>query len=224
MALGLLGSMQKTQQADCVGRREADRNYRVLPPEKKCRELGTTVVSWKSFSRYKRFWVLGDDDESIYLCHQSSGKNWRVKSRNLSGSCALLLQDSRKNPEPDDIRVVRLQAGIGGHFKVNAFVNGHRISLLVDTGATSVTLRYEDAVILGLASRLKFTNKAATANGTTRVAPVNLDRIQIGEIIVDNVGGSVSKGGALSQSLLGMSFIKRLSQFDMSGTTLTMAK
>ena len=54
-----------------------------------------------------------------------------------------------------------------------------------------------------------------TANGVARVAPVTLDRVSIGDITVRNVPASVSERGVLGTTLLGMSFLGRLSRVDM---------
>ena len=53
-----------------------------------------------------------------------------------------------------------------------------------------------------------------------RVAPVTLDRVSIGDITVRNVPASVSERGMLATTLLGMSFLKRLTRVDMRGETL----
>ena len=80
---------------------------------------------------------------------------------------------------------------------------------MVDTGATMVALTYEDAERAGI--RLKpsdFTRGVSTANGVTRVAPVTLERVSIGDITVRNVAASVSERGRLQTTLLGMSFLE----------------
>ncbi len=118
-------------------------------------------------------------------------------------------------------RVV-LQAGRGGHFEVNAYINDSSVKLITDTGATYVALTYEDADSLGLTYNLKYTGRARTANGVTKVAPVILQSIQIGDIELKNVKAFVHEEGALHISLLGMSFIGRLERFEMSGRQLVL--
>ncbi|MCF6199480.1 MAG: TIGR02281 family clan AA aspartic protease [Hyphomicrobiaceae bacterium] len=115
---------------------------------------------------------------------------------------------------------VTLQAGRSGHFEVKAFINENSVNLLTDTGATYVVLTWEDAENLDLTDQLKFTAEARTANGVSRVAPIILDSIEVGDIIVHNVKAFVAQEGKLSSSLLGMSFIGRLSSFKMSGREL----
>ena len=61
-----------------------------------------------------------------------------------------------------------------------------------------------------------------TANGTAYAAAVRIKRMAIGGIVVDEVEALVSKPGALSESLLGMSFLKRLRSYEVSGDFLTL--
>ena len=118
-------------------------------------------------------------------------------------------------------RTVALQAGPHGHYHANAEINGRRIEVMVDTGASQVALTFEDASRAGIRVRdSDFTQLVRTANGIARVAPVTLDRVSIGDITVRNVPASVSERGMLGTTLLGMSFLKRLSRVDMRGETL----
>ena len=116
-------------------------------------------------------------------------------------------------------RVV-IEASRQGHFEVSAYINGDEISLLADTGATLVVLTWEDAETIGITGNLHFTGRAQTANGVAKVAPVIIDRIEIGDISLNHVRAVVAEEGALEKSLLGMSFIGRLSSFKMSGREL----
>lgn len=121
------------------------------------------------------------------------------------------------------IGTVELRAGASGHYHAEAEVNGRPIEVMVDTGATMVALTYEDAERAGI--RLKaadFTRGVSTANGVTRVAPVTLDRVSIGDITVRNVAASVSEPGRLSTTLLGMSFLSRLERVDMRSGVLVL--
>jgi aspartyl protease family protein len=55
-----------------------------------------------------------------------------------------------------------------------------------------------------------------------RVAPVMLDRVSIGNITVRDVPAAVAERGRMKTSLLGMSFLSRLSRFDMRAGRLVM--
>ena len=123
--------------------------------------------------------------------------------------------------------VTALRAANDGHFHVLAEVTaggipGQRVRFMVDTGASDVALTREDAERLGIdVERLRFNIPYSTANGTSFGAHVRLDRVRIGDVVVDNVAGSVVSG-RLDQSLLGMSFLRRLSGFEFRGNELVL--
>lgn len=105
---------------------------------------------------------------------------------------------------------ISFPADKGGHFRVEASVNGVPVTFVVDTGATRVTLSPADAARIGLdPANLSFTGIASTANGMVRYAPVRLDSIAIGPVRIEDVVASVN-GADLGQSLLGMSFLSRI--------------
>ena len=159
-----------------------------------------------------------DDRIGVYLDH-------RAKQQQQAKEHSIKAVQREERPEQQDEsgygRVV-LQAGRGGHFEVNAYINDSSVKLIADTGATYVALSYDDADSLGLTYNLKYTGRARTANGVTKVAPVILQSIQIGDIEVKNVKAFVHEEGALHISLLGMSFIGRLERFEMSGRQLVL--
>jgi aspartyl protease family protein len=120
-------------------------------------------------------------------------------------------------------RGVELRAGANGHFFTEVEVNGRRIDTMVDTGASVIALTFEDAIQAGVApSPSDFTHTVNTANGVSRVAPVMLDRVQIGDIVVRNVQGVVIERGKLNTTLLGNSFLSRLSRYEMRSGRLLM--
>jgi aspartyl protease family protein len=127
-------------------------------------------------------------------------------------------------PKPASIgSIVEIEAERNGHFNTEADVNGRAIDVMIDTGATMVALSYEDAERAGiLLNDSDFTQSVSTANGIARVAPVTIDRISIGDITVRNVPAAVTERGRLKTSLLGMSFLGRLSRFDMRSGRLVM--
>jgi aspartyl protease family protein len=109
-----------------------------------------------------------------------------------------------------------IQKGLSGHFQARAAVNGQQVDFLIDTGATTIALAWEDAVRLGLdPANLAFTRTVMTANGMARAAPVRLDQVAIGPILRNGVRATVSEEGALGVSLLGMNFLGDLASFEM---------
>ena len=122
-------------------------------------------------------------------------------------------------------RSVFLRADRRGHFEVDARINGRPVPVMVDTGATSVALRFEDAQRLGIRpAPSDFDVPIATANGTTRAARVVLDEVRIGEVRVARVEALVVPARTLGTNLLGMSFMKRLGKVEMKGDRLVLAE
>ncbi|MEL6582705.1 MAG: TIGR02281 family clan AA aspartic protease [Pseudomonadota bacterium] len=106
---------------------------------------------------------------------------------------------------------VMLMRAWDGHFRAVAEISGQPVGLLVDTGASIVLIRYDDARRIGMSDReLNYNMPVTTASGRSFVAPVTFDRIEIGGIVVHNVKGAVAQPGELHTSLLGMSFIEQL--------------
>jgi aspartyl protease family protein len=110
-----------------------------------------------------------------------------------------------------------------GDFTIRAEVNGARIAMLVDTGASSVVLSAEAAKAAGLPVEMfKYDVPIETANGRSHAASVVLDRVAIGGIVERKVPALVSSPGDLKTSLLGMSFLKRLESFEVHGERLVL--
>ena len=103
---------------------------------------------------------------------------------------------------------------LGGEFVVPVAVEGTRVAMLFDTGASTVVLRAEDAARVGLDTRkLDFDVDVVTANGSASAAEILLDRVAVGPIVARNVRALVARKGALGESLLGMSFLERLQSY-----------
>ncbi|MGN6550339.1 MAG: retropepsin-like aspartic protease family protein [Pararhizobium sp.] len=108
-----------------------------------------------------------------------------------------------------------------GHFKTIAWVNGHPVHFLVDTGASQIVLSYQAAQAIGLKPKtLSFTQTITTANGKAKAAAVVLHDVALGPIHRDEIDASVSAPGMLDESLLGMNFLETLSSLQMSRDVL----
>jgi aspartyl protease family protein len=104
-----------------------------------------------------------------------------------------------------------------GHFVVDARVDGRRLAFMLDTGASVVALRARDAAGLGIHPAARdFTVEVRTANGSTRAAPVQLGMVEINGLSLRNVAAVVSPDEALSENLLGLSFLSRLRRYEYS--------
>ncbi|TCQ29793.1 TIGR02281 family clan AA aspartic protease [Rhizobium sp. PP-CC-3G-465] len=128
-------------------------------------------------------------------------------------------------PAAAGAREVVLPAGPGGHFSTNLEVNGRSVLGLIDTGATVVALNESTARRIGLSlSTLDYSISVSTANGLAKAASVTLKRIKVGSIAVDNVQAMVLPDAALSDTLVGMSFLNRLSSFAVEDGALRLKR
>ena len=120
-------------------------------------------------------------------------------------------------------RTVEIARGGGGNFSVMAEVNGARVALVLDTGASSVVLTQEAAKAAGLPLELlNYSVNIDTANGRARAAPVTLDRLAVGGIVERAVPALIAQPGQLRTNLLGMSYLNRLESWEVRGERLIM--
>jgi aspartyl protease family protein len=114
-----------------------------------------------------------------------------------------------------------LKADGSGHYFASADIDGTTIPVMVDTGASGVALSYEDADKVGLRPHmLDYDTPISTANGVVKAARVKLRRVEVDNVRVRDVEGVVLPEGALKRSLLGMSFLGRLSSFRIENGVL----
>ena len=107
-----------------------------------------------------------------------------------------------------------------GHYWAEADVDGHEVRFLVDTGASAVSLTPDDARRLGFEPQsLAYSYQVTTANGPTRAAKIKLDRVSVAGAEVHDVDAYVIESG-LETSLLGMTYLGRLSRFEATQTAL----
>lgn len=120
----------------------------------------------------------------------------------------------------------RILAVSDGHYYADAEINGWQLKhMLIDTGATYVALSYEDAANLGIyPGPGDYRLETRTANGRAHVAAVTLREVRLGDIVVDNVQAVVGERGMLDVSLLGMSFLSRLSHVEATDNALALRR
>jgi aspartyl protease family protein len=120
-------------------------------------------------------------------------------------------------------RVVEITRGGQGNFAVAAHLGRKRISMVLDTGASSVVLTQDAAKAVGLPVEvLTYTVPIETANGRTRAAPVTLKSITVGGIEELSVPALIAQPGQLRTNLLGMSFLNRLESWEVRGDRLVL--
>jgi aspartyl protease family protein len=104
---------------------------------------------------------------------------------------------------------------VRGHFLTEGRIEGQRIGFMVDTGASVVALNETSAARFGLRpSRGEYTATVTTANGTIKAARMRIAMLDVGGLVVRDVDAMVLPDEALSENLLGLSFLSRLKRFE----------
>jgi len=121
------------------------------------------------------------------------------------------LADSILNPNKlavlgEDHTVV-LKRGTDGHYRAEALINGTKVDVLVDTGATGVAISQRVADQLGLSSRTAI--RTSTANGDTVAYMARLETVKLGGVEAKDVAAVIAPGLG-GDVLLGMSFLGRM--------------
>jgi aspartyl protease family protein len=116
---------------------------------------------------------------------------------------------------------VTVSRSADGHFAMTLKINGQDVRAMFDTGASSIVLRFEEAAKLGIkVSDIDFSVTVRTANGVTQSAPVMLEEVRLGGISEKRVRALIARPGALSENLLGMTFLERLPSYEVRGDQL----
>ena len=148
------------------------------------------------------------------------GYSYRFELRDVADRVIAELMPGHVAGHGRNVEVVR---GHGGDFAVGAHINGVKIAMVLDTGASSVVLTQAAAKAAGLPIEvLDYTVNVDTANGRTRAAPVTLDRLAVGGLIERSVPALVAQPGQLKNNLLGMTFLNRLESWEVRGDKLRM--
>ncbi|MDQ2953380.1 MAG: TIGR02281 family clan AA aspartic protease [Pseudomonadota bacterium] len=120
-------------------------------------------------------------------------------------------------------RMVVIPRDSRGHFQVEARVDGRRLNFMVDTGASTIALTASAAARLGIHPAPRdFTANVRTANGSVRAAPVRLNMVEVDDLVVRDVAALVIADGALSENLLGLSFLTKLRRFEYANGKLVL--
>jgi aspartyl protease family protein len=102
-----------------------------------------------------------------------------------------------------------------GHFLTEGRIDGQRIGFMVDTGASVVALNESSAARFGLRpARNDYSATVSTANGTIKAARTRIAMLDIGGLVVRDVDAMVLPDTALSENLLGLSFLSKLKRFE----------
>lgn len=131
---------------------------------------------------------------------------------------------ARAEPVLNTASAISLRKANDGHFWAESSVNGTHIRFMVDTGASVIALTKRDAQRAGIDLRsLAFTAPVNTAGGRVYGAPVRLKEVRVGNIRERNVNALVIDEG-LTHSLLGMSFLGRMSRIEATPDSMILRR
>ena len=120
-------------------------------------------------------------------------------------------------------RSVTLSRDSRGHFQTDARVEGRRLGFMVDTGASVIALNESSAAQIGVRPRPSdYTANVSTANGSIKAARTRLAMVDIGGLVVRDIDALVLPDEALSENLLGMSYLSKLRRFEVASGKLVM--
>jgi aspartyl protease family protein len=146
----------------------------------------------------------------------------------MTASPALASNASRKAaavemPAQTGGRSLSIPRDARGHFQTEGRIDGQRIGFMVDTGASVVALNEKSAARFGFRpSRSDYNATVSTANGTIKAARTRLAMVELGGLVVRDVDAMVLPDEALSENLLGLSFLSKLKRFEYSGGRLVL--
>lgn len=110
-----------------------------------------------------------------------------------------------------------------GHFQTEGRIDGQRLNFMVDTGASLVALNEKSAARFGFRpSRGDYNATVSTANGSVKAARTRIAMLDLGGLIVRDVDALVLPDEALSENLLGLSFLSRLKRFEYANGKLVL--
>ena len=113
------------------------------------------------------------------------------------------------------VRSLSIPRDSRGHFQTDGRIDGQRIDFMIDTGASMVALNETSAARFGVRpSRGDYNATVSTANGTIKAARARIAMIELGGLIVRDVDAMVLPDEALSENLLGLSFLSKLKRFE----------
>lgn len=119
----------------------------------------------------------------------------------------------------DGMAEVVLSRNRAGHYIANGRINGQPATFLVDTGASDISIPGDQARRWGLTRGLA--RRYQTANGMITTYTTRLDRVELGDIVIENVRAHINPHLGTHEILLGMSFLRDLEMIQR-GDTLTL--
>ena len=154
----------------------------------------------------------------VYMAQMADDKMSRASAHAKAPRTAAV-----EAPVPAGGRTLSIPRDARGHFQTDARIDGQRIDFMVDTGASVVALNEKSAARFGLRpSRSDYNATVSTANGTIKAARTRIAMMEVGGLIVRDVDAMVLPDEALSENLLGLSFLSRLKRFEYANGRLVL--
>jgi len=147
----------------------------------------------------------------VYKCKNEQGKLLYQKTPCVEEKQAVSSWTPKtkvKLPEPELVKKITkalvLKQGQGGHYFLDAEVNSHALTFVVDTGATMVSLPQSFAGTASMFCNDK--GQIETANGRANVCTTTITELKLGNFVFKNVTALLVPN--LSQPLLGMNVLQ----------------
>ena len=177
--------------------------------------ISSALASGKVWKKFKHLTIW-----AVIFIIFIVGYSYRFELAGVKDKVMMELAPSKGYQESPDS--VSFPVSPDGHFYIHAEVNGVSVRFLADTGASSIVLSPGDAAKVGIEMNgLKFDRIYETANGIVRGSSVRIADLKIKGIHLRNINGSVN-GAEMSNSLLGMTFFKRLKSYEVKNDVLTL--
>lgn len=116
-----------------------------------------------------------------------------------------------------EVNEVRLLPDSRGHYITPVRINGRSVSVMLDTGATSIAMNSYQADQLGIDYRNAPQGRVSTAAGDVSSRRVKIASVQLGNITLNNLDAVVLEGNAPDIILLGNSFLSRVEMRNEGG-------
>ena len=135
-----------------------------------------------------------------------------------------LSRDTSGGISEPDVKRLRITRNNNGQYIYQGSINGRRIDMLLDTGANVVAMNSRDADRLGIRYKGSKKVQVETASSTVSAYQVNLPKVSLGGLQVNNVDATILEGSYPDKVLLGMSFLQHVRFSEVQGVMVLEAR
>ncbi|WP_421214247.1 retropepsin-like aspartic protease family protein [Aeromonas dhakensis] len=132
---------------------------------------------------------------------------WLLAWLSLMGLLTLYFH-SRTQPSVTSSGELLLRADQSGHYRLEGAINGQPVQLLLDTGATRITVSQRVAERLGLTAH--GSSQVNTAAGFIRVGNGTIETLAMGPLTLYDLAIFINPAAAGDEVLVGMNALGRL--------------